>query len=183
MNYLARARVLALTFGLCACASVPMAPSNWDATAKTFQAPPPDRAYVYVYRNQALPPQVRTKLFLDRQPAGTIVRYTFALLPVRPGHHTLVAEGESKDVVQPIDVRGGESVFVWLEIQGSGSGPAPVLHLVPQEEGREWVPGCNLIAFPPPPLPPAPATAPVPAETPAPLPAPVSGSPVPPAVQ
>ena len=177
MRHLNRVCVLAIAFGICACASVPMAPSNWDATAKTFQPPPPDRGYVYVYRNQALPPQVRTNLFLDRQPAGTIVRYTFALLPVRPGHHTLVAEGENRDSVLPLDVSGGETIFVWLEIDRGGDGPNAVLHLVPQEEGREWVPGCNLIAFPPPPLPPAPA------ETQAPLPAPVSGSPASPAAQ
>ena len=182
MNVLARLFVIAVAFGISACASVPMAPAQFDMGAKTFAPPPPDRAHIYVYRNESMGGAVKMELKLDGQPAGIMVAKTFALLPVRPGQHKLTSEAENTAELI-LAARPGEIIFVWLEVKMGILYARNKLQLVEPQVGAKGVLECNLIGAPPPPLPPPVfVPAPQPYAPPAPLPAtPVAAPPPPPA--
>ena len=66
MNRFVLVCVAGLVLALTACAaSVPMAPKTLDAEAKEFSLPPPDRAKIYVYRDQTMGFALETYLGLD----------------------------------------------------------------------------------------------------------------------
>jgi hypothetical protein len=152
MNVLSRAFLVAIALGISACASVPMAPAQYDTAAKAFTPPPPDRAHVYVYRNEGFGASVKMDLKLDGQPAGTTVAKTFALLPMLPGQHRLTSEAENTSELM-LSVRPGEILFVWQEVKMGVLYARNKLQLVPTQTGSKGVLECNLIGMPPPPLP------------------------------
>jgi hypothetical protein len=179
MNVVARLFVVAVAFGISACASVPMAPAQFDISAKAFTPPPPDRAHVYVYRNESMGAGVKMDLMLDGQQAGTTVAKTFALLPVRPGQHKLTSEAENTSELI-LAARPGEILFVWQEVKMGVLYARNKLQLVAPQVGTQGVLECNLIGAPPPPLAP-PVFAPPPQPPPPPAPVPVPPPPPPPA--
>jgi hypothetical protein len=155
MAHLARFVLAALLLAASACASVPMAPDNVDAYAKSFIPPPPDRAHIYVYRNESMGGGVKFDLRLDGQPAGTTVAKTFALLPVRPGQHLLTSEAENTSEL-PLVAQPGQILFVWQEAKMGVLYARNKLQLVDPGLAIPGVRECKLIAFPPPPMPPLP---------------------------
>jgi hypothetical protein len=155
MNGLIRVCLATSLLTISACASVPMAPPEYDFAAKTFRPPPLDRAHVYVYRNESIGAAIKMDLHLDGYPAGTTVAKSFTLLPVRPGYHSLVSESENKSEL-PFYARPGETLFVWQEVKMGLLYARTKLQLVSSEERRAGVAECNLIAAPPPSLPPPP---------------------------
>ena len=159
-----------------ACASVPMATKDLDAAAKRFAPPPPDRAHIYVFRNESFGAAVKMDLTIDHAPAGVTVAQSFTLLPVRPGRHLLQGEAENSSDLQIVALPG-VNYFVWQEVKMGVLFARNQLHLVAPSQGQAGVRECDLIAAPPPPLPPLPV-APRP---PAPVPVPVPPSPEPPA--
>jgi hypothetical protein len=172
MCYLVRLCLAAVILAISACASVPMAPEQFNMAAKSFTPPPPDRAHVYVYRHESIGAAVKMDLRLDGYPAGTTVAKTFTLLPVRPGYHMLIAESENNSELQ-IYAQGGQMIFVWQEVKMGLLYARTKLQLVSPQEGYAGVSECNLIAFPPPPLPPAlPPQPPMPMPAPTPMPGP-----------
>jgi hypothetical protein len=129
-----------------------------------FVQPPPDRAYVYVYRLSGSGP---TKLWLDGASAGTLWHKTFAFFQVRPGEHALV--GGREDVSGTIlRVIGGEVVYLQVEtttvplvavsplaaVIAGDRATLIEIQRVSRREGREGVRECRLILDEPPPLPP-----------------------------
>jgi hypothetical protein len=172
MNVFTRLFLVAVAFGISACASVPMAPADFDKAAKAFAPPPRDRAHVYVYRNESIGAAVKMDLKLDGQPAGTLVAKTFTLLPVRPGQHKLTSDAENTSELV-LAARPGEITFVWQEVKMGVFFARNKLQLVTPQEGAAGVRECNLIGAPPPPLPqPVFMPAPQPYPSPAPVPAP-----------
>jgi hypothetical protein len=160
MNGLVRAFLVTLLLTISACASVPMAPPEYDFAAKTFRPPPPDRAHVYVYRNESIGAAIKMDLRLDGYSVGTTVAKSFTLLPVRPGYHSLVSESENKSEL-PFYAQPGETLFVWQEVKMGLLYARTKLQLVSPAEGRAGVGECNLIASPPPSLPPPSSVRPV----------------------
>lgn len=110
--------VLVLVVAGCA-AEVPLAKRRYDLSAKHFSRPADDRANIYVFRNGNAMTQVQ--LFIDGIPAGTLAGYTYALLTVRPGRHTLVSRKWQTDTVIILDIHGGLNYYVE---QGGLSKPA-----------------------------------------------------------
>jgi hypothetical protein len=182
MAQLARFMLAALLLAASACASVPMAPDNIDAYAKSFIPPPPDRAHIYVYRNESMGGGVKFDMRLDGQPAGTTVGKTFALLPVRPGQHLLTSGAENTSEL-PLVAQPGQILFVWQEAKMGVLYARNKLQLVDPGFAIPGVRECKLIAFPPPPLPPLPPQQPpvMPPQPPAMPPQPPAMPPQPPA--
>ncbi len=175
-----RAVLAAAILNVSACASVPMAPDNWDSTAKAFAPPPPDRAHVYVYRNESFGGAVKMDLFMDGLPAGTTVSKTFALVPVRPGPHKFVSKAEN-DSELPLIAQPGQNIFIWQEVKMGFLYARNKLQLVSPQQGQAGVLECKLIAAPPPQLPPLLPAAPPPAAPPQPpaMPPPPSAAVIP----
>ena len=152
MNSLVRAVLAAAILAGSACASVPMAPADFDSAAKAFAPPPPDRAHVYVYRNESFGGAVKMDLFMDGLPAGSTVSKTFALVPVRPGPHKFVSKAEN-DSELPLLAQPGQNIFVWQEVKMGFLYARNKLQLVSPQQGQAGVLECKLIGAPPPPLP------------------------------
>jgi len=111
--------VFIASVALSACASVPLAPPAYDQAAKNFVPPPPDRAHMYVYRNESFGSAIKMDLQLNGVPVGTTVSKTFTLLPVpvRPGfQYTLTSTAENTSELQ-LFPRPGEIIFVWQEVK------------------------------------------------------------------
>jgi len=138
-----------------------MASASYDRLAKRFTPPPPDIAKIYVYRNEPWGGTVKMDLYLDGVLAATTVPYSFTVLKVRPGTHTLVSRAED-DSVLSLDVTGGWIYFVWQEVTWGLLYARSNLQLVERDVGRAAVRRCNLIDFMPPPLPPVPRLPPSP---------------------
>jgi hypothetical protein len=155
-----------------------MATSRWDRAAKKFSRPPDDRANIYVFRRGS--PSTKVQLFLDGVPASTLGSYSFTVLTVRPGRHSLVSRRGGRDFQLILEIVGGFNYYVSQGEMSKDSGRAvavaavfgglvgaaaaagfadastPDLELVDRAEGREAVRHCNLIAEVPPALPPLP---------------------------
>ena len=148
-----------------ACAEVPLSTSKYNSAAKRFKRPPMDRTNIYVYEASNGP---KVTLYLDGTRVTTVVGYTFIVLPVRPGSHTLVAKLEGRRLPDPKNnkdaelefyVGGGMNYFVEQEVMGVGllglldEGEVS-LGQVDTEQGKEGVRKCTLLADVPPALPP-----------------------------
>jgi hypothetical protein len=152
MRAFSRLCFLVAALGLSACASVPMAPEGQNAYAKTFAPPPPDRAHIYVYRNEGFGAAVKMDLKLDGMPAGATVAKTFTLLPVRPGIHKLTSEAENTSELL-LNTGPGQVFFVWQEVKMGVLYARNKLQQVGPDVGMRGVAECGLIAYPPPPMP------------------------------
>ncbi len=150
--------VLAVPALFCAgCASGPVLPKV------EFVRPPPDRAYIYVYRTGLYRGPI--DIWLDSGFAGQMLPDTFTLLQVRPGPHLVGSEG-GNDL--PLHVIGGEVVFLEQDISVVHSWVCAIaadkirtgcvtseLARVSAADGRAAVRERRLILDKPPPLPPA----------------------------
>ena len=117
----------------------------------------------------------KVQLFLDGAPASVLGSYSFTVLTVRPGMHSLVSGAGRTNSPLVLEIHGGLNYYV---SQGAKSDAvvtaaafggviggvvaasvvdgASDLQLVDRAEGREAVRHCNLIAEVPPALPPLP---------------------------
>ncbi len=149
MTLTARLILAAIVVSLSACASVPMAPEHLDVQAKTFSPPPPDRAHVYVYRNELMSGSSEFHLRLNGQPAGSTQAKTFALLSVGPGPNKLESEASNTSELL-FHAQPGQTLFVWQEVKlGLGFFPRNKLQLVDPSVGAAGVSECKLIASSP----------------------------------
>ena len=159
MNRFLVACLAGAALGSSACAaSVPMAPKALDADAKQFRLPPPDRANIYVYRDQWMGLALETFLGVDSH--GTVATFgprTYTVLTVGPGEHTLVSQVKEASTRLSVFVAGGTNLFVWQELLSDG-GPAVRMHQLDDDSGARGVGKCELVALPPLLLPPARAT-------------------------
>lgn len=79
LTFTALLALFALTGG---CASVKMADETLDAQAKTFQVSP-DKANIYVYRNESMGAGVKMPVTLNGKPVGQTVAKSYLMLAVR----------------------------------------------------------------------------------------------------
>ena len=97
------------------CASVPMASVERDAQTKTFSVKP-DRANIYVYRNESMGGAVKMDVALNGKPIGQTAAKTYFALEVPPGKHTLVSKAENESVLD-VTAEAGKNYFVWQEVK------------------------------------------------------------------
>lgn len=121
-----------------ACASVPMGDPAQDAALKTFAAPKPGMAGVYVYRNETLGAAVRIHLALDGQSLGQSASKVYFYRDIAPGKHTVVSHAENADTLE-FEAVAGRLYYVWQEVKMGLFAPRTRLQMVSEAEGKKGV--------------------------------------------
>lgn len=125
------------------CASVPMTDDTLDAAAKTF-ATTPDKATLYVYRNEMFGAAVPMKVEVDGEHVGTTAAKTYLLLMVEPGRHKLSSVAENTVTID-IDVRAGQNYYFWQEVKMGAWTARSLLHQVDESKAQADIQACKLV--------------------------------------
>lgn len=125
------------------CASVPMASVERDTQLKTFSVKP-DRANVYVYRNESMGAAVKMDVDFDGKSIGQTVAKSYFALEVVPGKHTLISKAEN-DSVLDVDAEAGKNYFIWQEVKMGFMYARNKLQVVDEVAGKAGVSECKLI--------------------------------------
>ena len=125
------------------CASVPMASPERDTSAKAFKVKP-DRANIYVYRNETLGAAIKMPVALNGKLVGDTAANTYMLLEVSPGRHTLVSKTEN-DSTLVVNAAAGRNYFVWQEVKMGMWAARSNLQQVDETTGKAAVQECKLI--------------------------------------
>ncbi len=126
------------------CASVPMAPASADSAAKQFQSIP-DKANVYIYRNEGMGGAIKMGIYVDEQPVAQTAASTYVNLQLDPGPHTIRGHAENNSEV-PLDAKGGELYFIWQEVKMGIMSARNKLQIVDAAQGKKGVQECKLAA-------------------------------------
>jgi hypothetical protein len=128
------------------CAPLPMADAGSAAQAKTF-TPSPDRANVYLYRNQYLGGAIRMAITVDGKEMGITRGKTYVILPLEPGKHTLVSQGQT-NLPLTLVVAAGKNYFVRQAVTHNFFSFTyhSRLQLVDEATGRQGIDECELVA-------------------------------------
>jgi PBP1b-binding outer membrane lipoprotein LpoB len=125
------------------CASVPMASAEQDKQAKTF-AVKPDKANIYVYRNETFGAAIKMPVALNGKLVGDTAAKTYMKLEVPAGEHSLLSKTENDSIVK-INAVPGKNYFVWQEVKMGLWAARSSLQLVDDAVGKAAVNECNLI--------------------------------------
>lgn len=131
-----------VAMSLVGCASVPQGDPKQDAAAKTFTIAP-DKAALYIYRNETMGAAISMDVTLDGAAIGTTGAHTYLYKEVTPGKHTIVSQGQDK---LDIDAAPGTLTFVWQEVKMGMMAAGSKLHLVDATEGKKGVGETSLAA-------------------------------------
>jgi hypothetical protein len=129
---------------LTGCVTVPMAPTNQDKIGKQF-IPNKNKASIYVFRNENFGTGVKANLFLDGSLVGQTATYTYVLLKVRPGNHTISSSLENTAQLN-LYTESGKVYFIKQKIQMGALNPRVALHQFDSIPGQTGVMKCKLIA-------------------------------------
>lgn len=121
---------------LSGCASVPMAPVEQDTALKTFQAPPQDKAALYIYRDSLGGKSLKKTVSIDGKVIGETANNTYFHRLLAPGMHTLSTESEFGENSIPLAAKAGETYFVRQKIKMGVFVGGAKLEVVPANEGR-----------------------------------------------
>jgi hypothetical protein len=124
------------------CASVPMGDRQQDSTLKTF-AVAPDKAGLFIYRNESVALAAKMDVQLDGTPLGHTAAKTYLYTSVAPGKHIITSSAEKTDTLE-VDIKAGELTYIWQEIRFEELSWRVKLHLMREEEGRKGVIECKL---------------------------------------
>ncbi len=138
------AALAALSIVLAAgCATVPMAPPEADAKAKTF-AVEPGKANVYVYRNAPFGGAIPMTVALNGKRVGQTGPQTYFFWQVEPGKYEIQSIAENTSTVA-LDVQPGKNDFVWQEVNMGLWMARTALQIVDEAAGRKGVGECKRI--------------------------------------
>jgi len=129
--------------GVSGCASVPMADKATDTQAKQFQ-PAPDKARVYVYRNEVMGSAIKMPVLIDNVAAGDTTSKTYIEKDLAPGSHTITSKTE-KDSTITIDILAGKIYYVWQEVKMGMFAARSQLHEMDETKGQAGVRESKLI--------------------------------------
>jgi hypothetical protein len=107
--------LLAILLLLSGCASVPMADLEQDAKLKKFSIEP-DKAALYVYRNENFGGAVKMTVLLDGRLLGDTASKTYLYTEITPGKHQLVSKAENDSILDFTAVTG-KIYYVWQEVK------------------------------------------------------------------
>lgn len=127
--------VVAMT--LVGCASVPLGDAQQDAALKTFSVAP-DKAGVYIYRNESMGAAITMNVELDGNPIGQTAAKTYLYKELTPGKHVISSKAENTDTVE-VDAKAGTLVYIWQEVKMGVMSARNKLHLVDEAQGRKGV--------------------------------------------
>jgi hypothetical protein len=134
---LVAASLVAVAMTLTGCASVNMGDAKQDAALKTFKIAP-DKAGVYIYRNESIGGAVKMDVELDGKPIGQTAAKTYLYKEITPGKHAIVSKSEN-DFSLEVDAKPGALLYVWQEVKMGVLYARTKLHLVDEIEGRKGV--------------------------------------------
>jgi len=120
---------------LVGCASVPMGDAKQDAALKTFTVAP-DKAGIYIYRNETMGAAIKMDVALDGAPIGQTAANTYLYKEVAPGKHTVTSQGEDK---LEVNAAPGTLTFIWQEVKMGMMAAGSKLHLVDATQGKKGV--------------------------------------------
>ena len=138
-----RLAALAMMLLLAACAATRPAPEGQEEAAKRH-APDPEKAGIYVYRDERFGSDIPMEVMLDGVPVGRTLGHTFFFKEVTPGEHRITST-YGRDAALELETRAGELYYVWQEVAVGGNGLRSRLHLVDPEQGREAVARCRML--------------------------------------
>ena len=147
LRWFATLAVLSALF-LSGCASVPMGSQESDAKAKTFTAPSPGKAGLYIFRNSFVGAALTKTLSVDGKPIGTSANKVYFYKEIPAGKHTIATQSEFSDNVLEITVEAGKTYFIRQYIKMGAFVGGANLELVSDEEGKKEVLQCSLAASP-----------------------------------
>src|SRR5437867_4131567 len=101
MSHIQLLAAAALALIASGCANVPMAPTELDAQAKQFSIPA-GKANLYINRGGGLGTAVVIQLQLDGLIVGSLAPYTYHLISVSPGKHTIAVFAGTENARQSI---------------------------------------------------------------------------------
>ena len=125
------------------CASVPMAPPDADAKARSFQTDP-SMANIYIYRNETFGGANTMPILIDGLPVGVTGPKTYIFKQVDPGFHAITSKTET-DSLATIDAKAGMNYFLWQEVKMGALMARSQLHIVDDATGRAGVSECKLV--------------------------------------
>ena len=134
--------IAVIALAISGCASVPMGDPKENAALKTFQVAP-DKAGIYIYRNESMGGAVKMDVAVDGQPVGQTAANTYLFKEVTPGKHAVSSSAENTDTID-VDVKQGSLAYIWQEVKMGVLYARTKLHLVSEEEGKKGVQETNL---------------------------------------
>ena len=127
-------------------ATLPLAESQKDSAAKTFNIPA-DKAALYVYRNEFRGSGTALPIFVDGKLRGGTAYRTYVYVEVPAGQHTVTSKSYENESSVVIDAVAGRAHFVWQEIKIGWQSPRTTLHVVDEPTGRAGVLESKMTAF------------------------------------
>ena len=124
---------------LSGCASVPMESSEKDQELKAFPAPPQNQAGLYIFRDSAMGPALKTTVKLNDQVIGETAINTYFYRPIAPGQHVLATESEFSDNTLNLSAEAGKNYYVRQYIKIGVFVGGANLEQVPEAEGQKAV--------------------------------------------
>lgn len=128
---------------LAGCASVSMGDKQEDAMRKTFQVAP-DKAGLYIYRNESLGAALKMDVYLDGQKMGQTAANTYLYKEVSPGVHQVASQ--SKDNAIQVTAQPGTLSYIWQEVKMGLMSGGSKLQIVSQDQGQKGVKETSLAA-------------------------------------
>ena len=128
---------MAFAMTLSGCASVPMGDAGQDAALKAFRIAP-DRAGIYVYRNESMGGAIKMDVTIDGVDIGQTAAKTYLFNEVAPGRHTVASKAENTDTLE-VDARPGTLTYIWQEVKMGVLYARTKLHVVDEAQGRKGV--------------------------------------------
>ncbi|MBR9867150.1 MAG: DUF2846 domain-containing protein [Oceanospirillales bacterium] len=125
------------------CASVPMEAPVKDTESKQF-VPDPDKASLYIYRNEILGAAIPMSVFINGKNLGQTASKTYFHLSLIPGQYDIDSTAENNCSLS-LSVEPNQNYFVWQEIKMGMWMARCALHEVSQQEGRDGVTESKLI--------------------------------------
>lgn len=122
---------------LTGCASVPMGDPARDTALKSFQVAP-NRAAVYVYRNESMGAAVKMDVMVNGEKIGETAANTYLYKEVAPGKHTISSKAENTDTLE-VDLKPGTIAYLWQEVKMGLLYARTKLHLVNEQQGKKGV--------------------------------------------
>jgi hypothetical protein len=124
------------------CAAIPMASTHEDLQAKRF-AVWPDKASIYVYRNQSFGFAFPMTLELAGHATARTVGQTYVVWEVEPGAYELTSYAEDTSTVR-LNTEPGKAYYIWQEVKVGLWKARTALHQVDEDQGRKGVLQCRL---------------------------------------
>jgi hypothetical protein len=108
--------LLGLVLLLGACASVPMATPGEDAAGKRFEAPPPGRSNLYVYRFGVVGAATANDTTLGPRALGSLGPSTWLLVTLEPGTYDVRCNAENS-ASTTVQLAAGETRYVEVSVR------------------------------------------------------------------